>query len=100
MKQLQDPYDIIKRPVLTEKSYDQMNEGKYTFMVDVNANKYQIKQAIETVFKVKVDKVNTLRQQGKLKRMGRNEGRRPSFKKAIVKLKPGSKIEFFEGMAQ
>jgi large subunit ribosomal protein L23 len=100
MKQLQDPYDIIKRPVLTEKSYDQMNEGKYTFMVDVNANKYQIKQAIETVFKVKVDKVNTLRQQGKMKRMGRNEGRRPSYKKAIVKLKPGSKIEFFEGMAQ
>jgi len=100
MKQLQDPYDIIKRPVLTEKSYDQMNEGKYTFMVDVNANKYQIKQAIETVFKVKVDKVNTLKQQGKLKRMGRNEGRRPSYKKAIVKLKPGSKIEFFEGMAQ
>lgn len=100
MKQLQDPYDIIKRPVLTEKSYDQMNEGKYTFMVDVNANKYQIKQAIETVFKVKVDKVNTLRQQGKVKRMGRNEGRRPSYKKAIVKLKPGSKIEFFEGMAQ
>ena len=100
MKQLQDPYDIIKRPVLTEKSYDQMNEGKYTFMVDVNANKYQIKQAIETVFSVKVDKVNTLKQQGKLKRMGRNEGRRPSYKKAIVKLKPGSKIEFFEGMAQ
>jgi large subunit ribosomal protein L23 len=101
MKQLQDPYDIIKRPVLTEKSYDQMNEGKYTFMVDVRANKYQIKQAIETVFGVKVDKVNTLRQQGKLKRMGRYEGRRPSYKKAVVKLKPGSKkIEFFEGMAQ
>lgn len=101
MKQLQNPYDIIKRPVLTEKSYDQMDKKKYTFMVDVHANKYQIKQAVEEVFGVKVEKVNTLRQEGKLKRMGRNVGRRPSYKKAIVKLTSGSKkIEFFEGMAR
>lgn len=101
MKQLQNPYDIIKRPVLTEKSYDQMEDRKYTFVVDPRANKYQIKQAVETVFGVTVEKVNTIRQQGKIKRMGRTEGRRPSVKKAIVKLTPGSKkIEFFEGMAR
>lgn len=101
MKQLQNPYDIIKRPILTEKSYGQMDDKKYTFEVDPHANKYQIKQAVETVFGVKVEKVNTLRQEGKIKRQGRTEGRRPSVKKAIVKLTKGSKkIEFFEGMAQ
>ncbi len=98
---MKNPYDIIIKPVLSEKSYDQIPDKKYTFLVDVKANKTEIKQAVETIFGVKVDSVNTLRQQGKMKRMGVHIGRRPSFKKAFVKLKPDSKeIEFFEGMAQ
>ena len=94
-------YDIIKKPVLTEKSYDQMAEKCYTFEVDVHANKTEIRKAIEAVFGVKVDSVNTLRQEGKIKRQGRTQGRRPERKKAIVTLKKDSKgIEFFEGMAE
>jgi large subunit ribosomal protein L23 len=92
-------YDIVRRPVITEKSMNEMADKKYTFIVDVNANKTEIKKAIEEVFKVKVDKVNTVRVLGKMKRMGKNEGRRPSYKKAIVKLTAESKgIEFFEGL--
>lgn len=92
-------YDIIRRPVITEKSMNDMADRKYTFIVDVNANKFQIKQAVEEIFKVKVDKVNTIKMSGKMKRMGRYEGRRPAYKKAIVKLTPDSKtIEFFEGL--
>jgi large subunit ribosomal protein L23 len=92
-------YDIVRKPVITEKSMNEMADKKYTFIVDVNANKTEIKKAIEEVFKVKVDKVNTVRVLGKMKRMGKNEGRRPSYKKAIVKLTAESKgIEFFEGL--
>ncbi|HCJ56007.1 50S ribosomal protein L23 [Lutispora saccharofermentans] len=92
-------YDIIRRPVITEKSMGEMADKKYTFIVDINANKNQIKKAVEEVFKVKVDKVNTIRMMGKMKRMGRYEGRRPGYKKAIVKLTQDSKaIEFFEGL--
>jgi large subunit ribosomal protein L23 len=92
-------YDIVRKPVITEKSMNDMADKKYTFIVDVNANKTEIKKAIEEVFKVKVDKVNTVRVLGKMKRMGKNEGRRPSYKKAIVKLTAESKgIEFFEGL--
>lgn len=98
---MKNPHDIIIKPILTEKSYDSMPDKKYTFLVDVKANKTEIKQAIETIFGVKVESVNTLRQEGKLKRVGVHIGRRPSFKKAFVKLKADSKdIEFFEGMAQ
>jgi large subunit ribosomal protein L23 len=76
-----------------------MAEGKYTFVVDKKANKTEIKNAIEQIFGVKVDKVNTINMKGKKKRMGIHEGRRPNWKKAIVKLTPDSKgIEFFEGM--
>ena len=96
-------YDIIRRPIITEKSmeavYDrQGNEiKKYTFEVPQSANKIEIKKAVEEVFGVKVAKVNTMNITGKLKRMGRYEGRRPSWKKAIVTLAEGSKtIEFFE----
>lgn len=93
-------HDIIIKPVLTEKSYDDMAQGKYTFIVDVKANKTEIKKAIEQIFDVEVESVNTLRQQGKWRRMGVHLGRKPSFKKAIVKLTPDSKeIPFFEGMA-
>lgn len=92
-------YDIIRRPVITEKSMSEMADKKYTFIVDINANKTQIKSAVEEIFKVKVDKVNTIKMLGKMKRMGKYEGRRANFKKAIVKLTAESKgIEFFEGL--
>ncbi|MBE3102119.1 MAG: 50S ribosomal protein L23 [Firmicutes bacterium] len=98
---MKSAYDIIIRPVLTEKSYDSIPDKKYTFIVDLKANRTEIKQAVETIFGVKVESVNTLRQQGKLKRTGVHIGRRASFKKAFVKLTAESKeIEFFEGMAQ
>ena len=94
-------YDIIVRPVLTEKSYDTIADKKYVFVVDIHANKMQIKAAVEEIFGVKVDSVNTLRTMGKMKRQGRTQGRTPEIKKAYVTLKKDSKpIEFFEGMAQ
>lgn len=93
-------YDIIKRPIITEKSMSGIADKKYTFEVAIGAGKVQIKQAIEEIFGVKVDKVNTQRMLGKNKRMGANEGKRADWKKAIVTLKADSKaIEFFDGMA-
>ena len=98
---MKSPYDIIFRPVLTEKSYDGMADKKYAFEVAIGANKTEIKKAVEAIFGVKVESVNTLRTEGKMKRQGRTQGRRPERKKAYVKLTEGSKtIEFFEGMAQ
>ena len=99
---MKSAYDIIKKPVLTEKSYADMAQKKFTFEVDIHANKTEIKQALETVFQgVKVDSVNTMRTIGKIKRQGRFSGRTPEIKKAIVTLKPDSKpIPFFEGMAE
>ncbi len=98
---MKSPYDIILRPVLTEKSYDAMNDKKYTFEVAVDAGKTEIKMAVEQIFGVKVKSVNTMRVMGKLKRQGRTQGRRPERKKAYVTLTEASKgIEFFEGMAQ
>ena len=98
---MKSPYDIIIRPVLTEKSYDGMADKKYAFEVAIGANKTESKKAVETIFDVKVESVNTMRIEGKLKRQGRTQGRRPERKKAYVKLTEGSKtIEFFEGMAQ
>ena len=93
-------YDIIRRPVITEQSMEGVADQKYVFMVDVNATKTQIKAAIEEIFGVKVAKVNTLRQQGKMKRTGSFPmGRRAEYKKAVVTLTADSKtIEFFEGM--
>ena len=91
--------DIILKPVLTEKGYDGIASKKYTFFVKKDANKTEIKLAVEKLFGVKVDKVNTVNCKGKLKRMGRNEGYTSSWKKAIVTLAEGSKtIEFFDGM--
>ena len=93
-------YDIIIKPVLSEKSYDGIPNKRYVFSVQKNATKTQIKQAVETIFGVKVEKVNTLRTEGKIKRMGRTEGRRPSVKKAYVSLTKDSKaIEFFESLS-
>ncbi len=92
--------DIIIKPVLTEKSYDIMADKRYVFEVAPKATKTQIKTAVETIFGVKVEKVNTVTTQGKLKRMGRYEGRTSTVKKAYVILKKDSKaIEFFENMA-
>ena len=99
---MKSAYDIIKKPVLTEKSYQDMADKKFTFQVDIRANKTEIKQALETIFEgVKVDSVNTIRTIGKIKRQGRTQGRTPEVKKAIVTLKKDSKpIPFFEGMAE
>ena len=93
-------YDIIIEPILSEKSYDGIANKRYTFKVVKSATKTQIKAAVEQIFQVKVDKVNASNYDGKLKRMGRNEGRRSAFKKAIVTLTDDSKaIEFFESLA-
>ena len=93
-------YDIIKRPVITEQSMENVADKKYVFEVDINANKTEIKAAIEAIFEVKVAKINTIRMQGKVKRTGAYPaGRRAAYKKAIVTLTADSKtIELFEGM--
>ena len=92
-------YEIIKKPVITENAMDQMADRKYTFEVAKDANKIEIKKAVEEVFGVKVEKVTTMRMLGKVKRMGANSGKRPDWKKAIVKLTENSKtIEFFDGL--
>ena len=97
---MKNAYDIIKKPVLTEKSYMEMANKKFTFEVAINANKTEIKAAVEEIFGVKVAKVNTVRMQGKMKRTGAYPaGRRAEYKKAVVTLTADSKtIEFFEGM--
>jgi len=94
---MKDPRDIIKRPVITESSSDLMANKQYVFEVDLRANKTEIKQAVEQIFKVKVTKVNTMRMKGKPKNYGRYSGYRPDWKKAIVTLSEDSKeLEFFE----
>ena len=97
---MKNVHDIIIRPIITENSMDQLQDKKYTFEVAKTANKVEIKQAIEEIFPgVEVDKVTTMNMLGKVKRMGRSEGRRANWKKAIVKLTESSKtIEFFEGL--
>lgn len=96
---MRDPHDIIVRPVVTERSMDDMAENKYTFVVDKRSNKSEIKSAVEKVFDVKVAKVNTMNMLGKVKRQGVHVGKRADWKKAIVTLTEDSKgIEFFEGM--
>ena len=92
-------YDIIIKPIITEQSMEATEEKKYVFQVAIDANKIEIKKAIEEIFGVKVEKVNTIRMDGKEKRMGVHIGRRANWKKARVKLTADSKtIEFFEGM--
>lgn len=93
-------YDVIIKPILSEKSYDGIPDKRYTFKVKRTANKLQIKAAVESIFGVKVEKINTVKVKGKLKRMGRNEGYTPSYKKAYVTLTQDSKaIEFFESLS-
>ena len=88
--------DILLRPLVTERSTEMMEEGKYVFAVDKRANKIQVAQAVAEIFNVKVVSVNTMNVTGTKKRVGRNVGRRPRYKKAIVKLAPGETIQFFE----
>lgn len=91
--------DIILKPVITEKSMDELQAGKYTFKVATDANKTEIKKAVEQLFNVKVAKVNTLNCNGRTKRVGRYVGKTSDWKKAIVTLTEDSNaIEFFEGM--
>jgi large subunit ribosomal protein L23 len=89
---------LIRKPRLTEKTVMQKEAAnQVTFLVDPGANKTEIKKAVEALFKVKVEGVNTINVLGKIKRMGRSSGKRKDFKKAIVTLKAGDKIEYFEG---
>lgn len=90
--------EIIVRPYMTEKvSMLQETDNKIAFVVDRDANKIEIRKAVESKFNVQVKKVSTINLKGKIKRMGRFQGRRPNWKKAIVTLQEGSSIDFFEG---
>ncbi|WP_372008886.1 50S ribosomal protein L23 [Paenibacillus chitinolyticus] len=96
---MKNPRDLIKRPVITERSTEMMADKKYVFEVEIRANKTEIKQAIEQIFKVKVSSVNTLRMPAKPKRQGRHSGYTSEWKKAIVTLSADSKeLEFFESV--
>ena len=91
-------FDVLIRPIITEKTTLLMQENKYTFQVPLTANKVEIRKAVESIFNVKVEKVATIRVLGKTKRMGRTMGKRSDYKKAIVILKAGETIELFEGV--
>ncbi|WP_127160494.1 MULTISPECIES: 50S ribosomal protein L23 [unclassified Veillonella] len=91
-------FDVLIRPIITEKTTLLMQENKYTFQVPLTANKVEIRKAVESIFNVKVEKVATIRVLGKTKRMGRTMGKRSDYKKAIVTLKAGETIELFEGV--
>jgi large subunit ribosomal protein L23 len=93
-----DPRNVLVKPLMTEKSMQRKEElNAVTFQVSVDANKVEIRQAVEKVFNVKVATVRTASHEGKWKRMGKYEGRRPNWKKAIVTLAPGHKIDLVEG---
>ena len=94
-----DIYQVIKEPHIAEKgSLQKELHNQITFKVDRRANKVEIRRAVETLFKTKVLHVRTMNMKGKKRRVGRNIGKRPDWKKAIVKLAPGENIEFFEGV--
>ena len=90
--------EVLRRPIITEKSTGLQAQGKYTFEVMGDANKQQITQAVEQAFKVEVAKVNVMTVSGKWRGAGRRRGKTSDWKKAVVTLKPGQKIEFFEGV--
>lgn len=90
--------DIILKPIITEDSIERLADGKYTFKVAKDATKVEIAKAVETLFDVKVSKVNTISVKGKEKRMGRYVGFRPDWKKAIVTVEGDKTIEFFDGL--
>lgn len=91
-------YEVLRRPVITEKNTMLIEHNKYTFEVAQRANKPQIKEAVEIAFKVKVLSVNVIHVPGKMRRAGRQRGMTPDWKKAIVTLEQGHKIELFEGV--
>ena len=97
MSRIYNPRDILLRPVVSEKTYGLLDEGKYTFVVAPDANKTQIKQAVEEVFRVKVTGVNTLNRQGKRRRTRFGWGKRVDTKRAIVTLADGDRIDIFGG---
>ena len=92
---IRDPRDVLLAPVVSEKSYGLLDENKYTFLVTLDANKTQIKIAVESVFKVRVTDVNTLNRQGKKRRTRYGYGKRPDTKRAIVTVAPGERIDIF-----
>ena len=96
---MREPYEILVKPLVSEKSMMMMGENKYSFAVAKDANKIEIKNAVEKLFNVTVLSVNTRTIQGKVTRQGRYEGKRPDVKKAIVTLKAGDQIKVFEGLA-
>ena len=91
-------YEVLRRPIITEKNTMLLPLNKYTFEVAMGANKHQIKEAVEKAFKVKVTAVNVMTVPGKMRRFGRRQGMTPEWKKAVVTLKEGNKIEIFEGV--
>lgn len=93
-----ESYEVLRRPIVTEKSTMQAEQRVYTFEVDRRANKLQVKEAVEKAFGVKVVSVNIINVPGKPRRWGRHVSHTPSWKKAIVKLAEGQRIEFFEGV--
>ena len=96
---MKTPYDVILKPVISERSMDEAQNKKYTFKVAKDANKTQVKLALEEIFGVEIEKVNIMNVKGKIKRMGRNVGKTADTKKAIVTLTKKSKeIEFFQGL--
>lgn len=91
-------YDVIKRPLFTEKGMDMKEkENKILIEVNIKANKHEIKEAVQQIFKVKVEKVATIKSIGKMKKLGRSVGKLPDRKKAIITLKKGEKLDFVEG---
>ncbi len=97
MTRIANPRDVLLKPVISEKSYGLLDEGKYTFIVAPDANKTQIRQAVEAVFGVKVAGVNTANRQGKRRRTRHGWGKRPDTKRAIVSLAEGERIDIFGG---
>ena len=96
---MKEARQVIIMPLVSEKNTNlRVDQSKYVFRVDIEANKLQIRNAVEELFKVRVEDVTTMRMHGKPKRMGRFEGRRPDWKKAVVQLKKGETIELFENV--
>jgi large subunit ribosomal protein L23 len=94
---VKDPRDVIIAPVVSEKSYALLDEGRYTFLVAPSSNKTEIKEAVQSIFGVKVDSVNTMNRKGKRKRFGMTYGKRKDTKRAIVTLAEGESIDIFAG---
>ena len=92
------PYEVLRRPLITEKNTSMQVNSKFVFEVDRNANKVQVKEAVEKAYEVKVISVNVINVEGKMRRMGRNQVKGPSWKKAIITLEQGQTIELFEGV--